>query len=141
MASALAACCHAQSLPIEYIEIPAGGFTVGCSPSESPDMPDGSYEPCQKRAQPAHRVSITRPFEMSKYEVTQGQWEAVMGTNPSYFKGRTARLNKSALTTRRNFWSISTTPGMAIATACPPKPSGSTLPAQVTPVSFRIRLL
>jgi formylglycine-generating enzyme required for sulfatase activity len=86
-AVALAVCCHAQALQIEFVEIPAGEFTMGCLPSESAYMPDGSYEPCQKRAQPAHRVSITRPFEMSKYEVTQAQWEAVMGANPSYFKG------------------------------------------------------
>lgn len=50
-------------------------------------MPDGSYEACQKRAQPHHRVRITKAFEMGKYEVTQAQWEAVMGSNPSYFKG------------------------------------------------------
>jgi formylglycine-generating enzyme required for sulfatase activity len=35
---------------------------------------------------PVHRVSITRPFYMGKYEVTQGQWQAVMGNNTSYFK-------------------------------------------------------
>ncbi len=34
-----------------------------------------------------HRVSITRGFEMGKYEVTQAQWEKVMGDNPSRFKG------------------------------------------------------
>jgi formylglycine-generating enzyme required for sulfatase activity len=87
LAVTLAACCHAQSLKIEFVEIRAGEFTMGCLPSESAYMPDGSYEPCQKRAQPAHRVSITKPFEMSKYEVTQAEWEAVMGANPSYFKG------------------------------------------------------
>lgn len=84
---AVAASCFAQSPQIEYVKIPAGEFTMGCSPDESPYMPDGSYEPCQKRAQPAHRVRITKPFEMGKYEVTQTQWEAVRGTNPSYFRG------------------------------------------------------
>ena len=33
-----------------------------------------------------HLVRITKGFEMGKYEVTQGQWEAVMGSNPSQFK-------------------------------------------------------
>ena len=36
---------------------------------------------------PAHRVVISRGFEIAKYEVTQAEWERVMGSNPSYFKG------------------------------------------------------
>lgn len=35
---------------------------------------------------PAHRVLLTRPFYISKYEVTQQQWMQVMGNNPSRFK-------------------------------------------------------
>lgn len=37
-----------------------------------------------------HRVKISKGFWMGKYEVTQEQWEKVMGSNPSYFRG--ARL-------------------------------------------------
>jgi formylglycine-generating enzyme required for sulfatase activity len=33
-----------------------------------------------------HKVTISKPFYMGIYEVTQGQWKAVMGYNPSYFK-------------------------------------------------------
>ena len=36
---------------------------------------------------PRHKVKITRPFYMSKTEVTQKLWKKVMGNNPSYFKG------------------------------------------------------
>jgi formylglycine-generating enzyme required for sulfatase activity len=36
---------------------------------------------------PIHRVRITQPFEIGKYEVTQREWQTVMGTNPSSFKG------------------------------------------------------
>src|SRR3989442_16018108 len=36
---------------------------------------------------PPHRVRITKGFEMGKYEVSQAQWESVMGSNPSKFKG------------------------------------------------------
>jgi formylglycine-generating enzyme required for sulfatase activity len=63
----------------EFISIPPGEFLMGCSPG------DAACEPAEL---PAHRVAITRGFEIGKYEVTQAQWEAVMGTNPSQFKGR-----------------------------------------------------
>lgn len=36
---------------------------------------------------PVHKVIISQPFYLGKYEVTQGEWVAVMGTNPSHFKG------------------------------------------------------
>jgi len=51
---------------MELVLIPAGEFLMGF----------------QK-----HRVRITRPFCLGQYEVTQEQWEAVMGNNPSRFKG------------------------------------------------------
>ncbi len=35
---------------------------------------------------PAHSVTLTRPFYMGKYTITQAQYEALMGTNPSIFK-------------------------------------------------------
>jgi len=36
---------------------------------------------------PAHEVTLTTPFYMAKYEVTQEQYAQVMGTNPSHFRG------------------------------------------------------
>ena len=54
--------------------IPAGTFLMG-----SPD--DGWHEDETS----ATRVRITRPFYLGVYEVTQAQYEAVMGNNPSYF--------------------------------------------------------
>lgn len=36
---------------------------------------------------PRHEVAITENFYIGKYEVTQALWKAVMGTNPSFFKG------------------------------------------------------
>jgi formylglycine-generating enzyme required for sulfatase activity len=36
--------------------------------------------------EPVHEVTISQAFFMGKYEVTQGQWQAVMGSNPSHFK-------------------------------------------------------
>jgi formylglycine-generating enzyme required for sulfatase activity len=87
VAPLLTASALAQSPPMEFVKIALGELIMGCSPSESPYMPGGTYALCQPTAQPAHRVRITKPFEMGKYEVTHAQWEAVMGSNPSFFKG------------------------------------------------------
>jgi len=37
--------------------------------------------------QPIHKVTLTKGFYMGIYPVTQAQWKAVMGTDPSHFKG------------------------------------------------------
>jgi formylglycine-generating enzyme required for sulfatase activity len=50
---------------------------MGCSPG------DGG---CYSEEKPPHQVTV-RPFRIGRYEVTQGQWQAVMGANPSSFKG------------------------------------------------------
>lgn len=36
---------------------------------------------------PVHQVTITRPFWIGRYELTQAEYEAVMGSNPSFFRG------------------------------------------------------
>jgi len=41
----------------------------------------------EKEEKPAHKVTISRPFYMGKFEVTQEQWKTVMNGNPSHFKG------------------------------------------------------
>jgi len=64
---------------LEMVLIPAGEFLMG-SPDSDKDAFD--YE------KPRHRVRITKPFYLGKYLVTQEQWQAVMGNNPSYFAGR-----------------------------------------------------
>jgi formylglycine-generating enzyme required for sulfatase activity len=51
----------------------------------------GSNDAADWNAQPAHSVTLTSGFYMGKYQVTQEQYEAVMGVNPSYFQG-TSRL-------------------------------------------------
>jgi formylglycine-generating enzyme required for sulfatase activity len=62
----------------ELVPIPPGEFQMGCSPGDSQ---------CGDDEKPAHPVRITKGFEIGKYEVTQAQWEAVMESNPSDFKG------------------------------------------------------
>jgi formylglycine-generating enzyme required for sulfatase activity len=68
----------AKSYGIEFVSIPAGKFTMGCSAGDSQ---------CSDNEKPRHEVTISRGFELGKYEVTQGQWVKVMGSNPSNFKG------------------------------------------------------
>jgi formylglycine-generating enzyme required for sulfatase activity len=63
---------------LQFVSIPAGKFTMGCSAG------DGQ---CYPHESPRHEVTISRNFELGKYEVTQGQWIKVMGNNPSNFKG------------------------------------------------------
>ena len=67
----------AQNNPIagmEFVRIPAGEFLMG-STSQG-----GFYS-----EQPVTRVRISRAFELGKHEVTQAEWQAVMGSNPSHF--------------------------------------------------------
>ena len=47
------------------------------------DMGSDKGEPAEK---PVHKVTIKKAFYIGKYEVTQEQWQAVMGANPSHFK-------------------------------------------------------
>ena len=61
----------------EMVTIPAGSFFMG---SEDVDSLG------QKNEKPQHRVQV-QSFALGKYEVTQEEWKAVMGANPSYFKG------------------------------------------------------
>ncbi len=63
-------------LGMEFVYIPAGDFIMG-SPSDEYGRGDNEAQ---------HRVTLTRGFYMQTMEVTQGQWKAVMGGNPSYFQ-------------------------------------------------------
>lgn len=58
--------------------IPAGGFWMGSPATTDPDAAADE--------KPRHYVNITRPFFIEETEVTQGEWKAVMGYNPSHFK-------------------------------------------------------
>ncbi len=58
---------------MEFIWIEAGQFLMGSSESE---VGRGSNEG------PQHEVTLTQGFYLGKYEITQGQWESVMGTRP-----------------------------------------------------------
>jgi len=74
----------------EMVALPSGSFLMGSPPDPAPDpfsneQPKTIGEPNEK---PQHRVQI-QSFAIGKYEVTQEQWYAFMGNNPSQNKGRT----------------------------------------------------
>lgn len=65
---------------IEFVKIAPGEFMMGCVPGD---------KDCLEDEVPRHKVRLTKGFELGKHEVTQAQWEAVMGpdSNPSETKG------------------------------------------------------
>lgn len=62
---------------IEFVRVPAGAFRMGSPENEPKRVEDEG---------PLRTVLFDKPFWMSKYEITQGQWKAVMADNPSTFK-------------------------------------------------------
>jgi formylglycine-generating enzyme required for sulfatase activity len=62
---------------LEFQPIPAGTFMMG-SPKDESGREDDEIQ---------HEVTISKPFYLGRYEVTQEQYQAVMGKNPRRFKG------------------------------------------------------
>jgi len=74
-----------------FVQIPAGEFLMGSTNGTASE-------------QPVHRVRITRGFEMGKLEVTQAQWEAVIGTaHPTRDQGKDATGQAVAKTNPSHF--------------------------------------
>jgi len=68
---------HINYIGMEFVLIPSGTFMMGA---------DSKMEEAYNFEMPRHKITITDPFYMGRYEVTQFQWEALMGSNPSSFK-------------------------------------------------------
>lgn len=62
-----------NGVKFEMVGIPSGSFCMGSNDGEDDEKP-------------VRRVTISKSFWMGKTEVTQAQWKAVMGNNPSYLK-------------------------------------------------------
>jgi formylglycine-generating enzyme required for sulfatase activity len=77
---------------IEFVLIPPGTFQMGCSASSQYD--------CSGHESPVHEVTLTQPFYMGRFEVTQAQWTARMGSNPSFFQGASAEVPLSQVSNR-----------------------------------------
>ena len=67
-----------DGISIDMIRVEAGTFTMGAT-TEMKDPWDDE--------KPTHQVTLTNDYYIGKYEVTQALWKAVMGKNPSNFKG------------------------------------------------------
>ena len=65
-----------NSIGMTLTRIPAGEFLMGST---------GADPGARDDEQPQHRVRISKPFYMGIYEVTQAEFEGIMGTNPSSF--------------------------------------------------------
>ncbi len=77
--------------PLRFVRIEAGSYTRGSPEGETGrDRDEG----------PAHPLTISRGFYLGQFEVTQGQWLAVMGENPATF-------NQGAEALRRPVESVS----------------------------------
>jgi len=72
-----------NNLGMQFVLIEAGVFMMG-----APGM-DALADQL-----PSHRVRITKPFYMGRHEVTQEQWEEIMGDNPSDFVGATRPVER-----------------------------------------------
>ena len=100
---------------MKCVLIPAGKFTMG-SPADEPNR--------FANEGPQHEVTISRPFCMGVYDVTQEQFQAVMGENPSHYRGPPGRWTASH--GRRQRSSASGFPGRsAKPSSCPRRPSGN----------------
>jgi formylglycine-generating enzyme required for sulfatase activity len=68
--------CQSRAIPDGFVRIQGGDFTMG-SPASEPGRADDEVQ---------HQVTVGS-FYLGKYEVTQKEYQEVMGTNPSEFKG------------------------------------------------------
>ena len=80
-ASGLAWRVRDTATQMEMLCVPAGTFVMGCSAS--------TLYGCFFTELPRHSVTLTQPLYVGRYEVTQSQWQAKMGSNPSQFQGPT----------------------------------------------------
>ena len=69
---------------LELMLVPPATFQQGCSPSQ--------LYGCASWDNPIHQVTLTQPFYIGRYEVTQAQWQVRMGSNPSAFQGASAQV-------------------------------------------------
>jgi formylglycine-generating enzyme required for sulfatase activity len=77
---------------IEFVLIPPGTFEMGCSVSVA--------HLCSGNEGPIHTVTLSNPFYIGRYEVTQAQWQARMGSNPSLWRNPSPEVPASEVPNR-----------------------------------------
>jgi len=77
---------------IEMLLIPPGTFDMGCSASQQYGCDSDEY--------PVHQVTLTNAFYLGRYEVTQAQWTARMGSNPSQLQSASAEVPQAQVPQR-----------------------------------------
>ena len=76
---------NANIAGFDMVYVKGGTFTMGVTAEQGSDADSDE--------KPTHSVTVS-DFYIGKYEVTQAQWRAVMGSNPSYFKGDNLPVEK-----------------------------------------------
>ena len=103
---ALRAAIEATGLPwrvrdtatqIEMLLVPPGQFTMGKSA--------GDFQALANEV-PAHPVTVTQAYYLGRYEVTQAQWQAKMGSNPSAWQGENHPVDLVSWNTTQGFCSV-----------------------------------
>ena len=84
---------NCNGVMLKMIKIKAGTFNMG-----SPHAEKGRYNDEKQ-----HQVTLTKDYWLGKFEVTQAQWQAVMGYNPSNFKGDTRPVEKVSWNDAKEF--------------------------------------
>jgi formylglycine-generating enzyme required for sulfatase activity len=70
---------------IEMLLVPNGTFDMGC-------IVGSDSHPCDSWEQPVHQVTLTSPYYLGRFEVTQAQWQQRTGTNPAFFQSPSAQV-------------------------------------------------
>jgi formylglycine-generating enzyme required for sulfatase activity/serine/threonine protein kinase len=90
---------HTNSIGMTLRLIPPGDYLVGATAEETDAAlakvrGDGAWEERLRSSAPQHRVTLTKPYYIGVYEVTQKEFESVLGRNPSYLapKGQGAEF-------------------------------------------------
>lgn len=110
---------YTNSVGMKFVLIPPGEFIMGSAPEEIEEAlaetkkvdPQNTLNgrECVKSAAPRHKVILTQPFYVGTTEVTQAQYERVIGSNPSQFasSGRASAAVKGIDTSSHPVDSIS----------------------------------